>query len=283
MADLDPRVNVFRADLAALALKGMVDAPRYAQGDVTTVCRGVVPLRKDPRSDAAQETQTLYGERFTVYDEKDGWAWGQAGLDNYVGYVETKTLLPDSLEATHRVAVLATPLLPVPGIKPAALDLLPMNAKVKVVGEENRFANIEDGGFVYAAHLEPLSNRHSDWVGVAECFLGVPYVWGGKTNMGCDCSGLIQTALERGGISAPRDADMMEGVLGEALNFNDDLGGLQRGDLVFWKGHVGVMLDTERLLHANAFHMQVAIEPLVQAVERIAQAEGAIRRITRIG
>jgi cell wall-associated NlpC family hydrolase len=283
MAELDPRVNAFRADLAALALKGMVDAPRYAQGDVTTVCRGVVPLRKDPRSDAALQTQTLYGEHFTVYDEKDGWAWGQAGLDNYVGYVETKALLPNFLEATHRVAALATPLLPVPGIKRAALDLLPMNAKVKVAGEENRFAKIEDVGFAYAAHLEPLSNRHADWVEAAESFLGVPYLWGGKTNAGCDCSGLVQTALELGGISAPRDADMMEEVLGGVLNFNDDLDRLQRGDLVFWKGHMGVMLDATRLLHANVFHMQVAIEPLSQAVERIAQLEGTIRRIRRIG
>jgi len=266
-----------------MAQKGMVDVARFAKGNVTTVCCGIVPLRKDPSVDAALDTQLLYGEQFTVYDEKDGWAWGQAGLDNYVGYVEAKTLLPKSLEATHRVAVLATPLLPAPDIKRAALDLLPMNAKVKVAREENRFANIEDVGFVYAAHLEPLSNRHSDWVGVAESFLGVPYLWGGKTNAGCDCSGLVQTALELGGISVPRDTDMMEEALGEVLNVTDALDGLLRGDLVFWKGHMGVMLDAKRLLHANAFHMQVAIEPLRQAVERIVQSEGAIRKIKRIG
>ncbi len=282
MAALDPRINAFRADLAAAALKGAVDAQRFVEGKAATVLRGTVSLRKHPQMDAGMETQLLYGERFTVYDEKDGWAWGQAELDHYVGYVDAEALLASSLDSTHRVAVLATPVLPAPDIKRAALDLLPMNAKVRVVGEENRFAKIENGGFVYAAHLVPHSDRCKDWVGVAQGFLGVPYLWGGKTNAGCDCSGLFQTALEMAGIAAPRDTDMMEQALGRTLDVSDGLDGLLRGDLVFWKGHMGVMLDATRLLHANVFHMQVAIELLREAVERIAQSEGAIRKIKRM-
>jgi len=283
MASLDPRINAFRADLAAAALKGVVSAPRFADGNTATVRWGVVPLRAAPQADAGLDTQLLYGECFTVYDEKDGWSWGQAELDRYVGYIESGSLRQSTLEPTHRVATLATPLLPAPDVKRTAHDLLPTNAKVQVVGEENRFSKLEDGRFVCAAHLVPVSERCDDWVRVAESFLGAPYLWGGKTHAGCDCSGLIQTALEMGGLAAPRDTDMMEAVLGEARALADGFRGLQRGDLVFWKGHVGVMLDANRLAHANAFHMQVAIEPLREAADRIAKSEGAIRTVKRIG
>jgi cell wall-associated NlpC family hydrolase len=282
MADLDPRINAFRADLAAAALKGVVDAPRFADGIAAIVRWGVAPLRTAPQAEAGLNTQLLYGERFTVYDERDGWSWGQSGLDGYVGYLESDLLRRSVFDPTHRVATLATPILPAPEVKSAAVDLLPMNAKVKVVGEENRFSILDDGHFVYAAHLVPHSEKCDDWVRVAESFLGTPYLWGGKTNAGCDCSGLIQTALEMGGFSAPRDSDMMDAALGAARELRDGLGGLQRGDLVFWKGHVGVMLDAARIVHANAFHMRVVIEPLREAADRIANSESAIRTIKRI-
>ncbi len=282
MANLDPRTNAFRADLAAATLKGVVNAPRFAEGHTAIVRRGVAPLRTAPEVGAGLNTQLLYGERFTVYDEKGGWSWGQSELDNYVGYLESDSLRRSAIDPTHRVAMLATPLLPASEVKSAAVDLLPMNAKVRVVEEENRFSKLEDGRFVYAAHLVHLSERCDDWVKVTESFLGAPYLWGGKTSAGCDCSGLIQTALEMGGLAAPRDTDMMEAELGEAHALTDGFNGLQRGDLVFWKGHVGVMLDSLRLAHANAFHMRVVIEPLREAAERIAKSEGAIRAIKRI-
>lgn len=282
MAKLDPRINAFRADLAAATLKGVVNAPRFADGHDAAVRRGVAPLRTRPDANAGLHTQLLFGERFTVYDEEDGWSWGQSRLDGYVGYLETAFLCPPGSEPTHRVATLSTPLLPAPEMKRAAIDMLPMNAKLAVVGEENRFSKLDDGRFVYAAHLVPLSDRCADWVSVAEGFLGAPYLWGGKTHAGCDCSGLIQSALERGRVSAPRDTDMMEQELGAVHEVSDALAGLQRGDLVFWKGHVGVMLDATRLLHANAFHMRVANEPLREAADRIAKSEGAVRAIKRL-
>nr|TFG52106.1 MAG: peptidase P60 [Hyphomicrobiales bacterium] len=263
-------------------LKAAVDVPRYAEGKTSTVVRGTVPLRKSPQADAGMETQLLFGERFVVFDEKDGWAWGQAGLDNYVGYVQAEALRFSSFEPTHRVATIATPILPAMDVKRPARELLPMNAKLRILGQENRFAKIDDGCFVYASHLVPLSEKCSDWVSIAERFFGVPYLWGGKTIAGCDCSGLVQSALEAGGVVAPRDSDMMESTLGISLNVKDGFEDLRRGDLVFWKGHMGVMLDATRLLHANAFHMQAAIEPLRDAVARIAQSEGHIRCIKRI-
>jgi cell wall-associated NlpC family hydrolase len=180
------------------------------------------------------------------------------------------------------VRVLGSPQLSAPNIKSAARDLLPMNAKVKIVGEENGFAKVADGKYLYAAHLTPLAEAQADWVGIAEKFLGAPYLWGGKTAAGCDCSGILQTALEAGGIWSPRDTDMMEEALGQVLPVSEDLSGLKRGDLVFWKGHIGVMLDDVRLLHANAYHMLVTAEPLRDAAERIARKEGAIRSIKRL-
>ena len=282
MADLDPRINAFRDDLAAAALRGVVNAPRFAEGNAAIVRRGIAPLRAAPEAGAGLHTQLLHGEGFTVYDERDGWSWGQSELDSYVGYLESDSLRRSTLDPTHHVAMLATPLLPTPEVKSAAVDLLPMNAKVRVVGEENHFSKLEDGHFVYAAHLVPHSARCDDWVSMAASFLGAPYLWGGKTHAGCDCSGLIQTALEMGGLDAPRDTDMMEAVLGTARELKDGLSGLQRGDLVFWKGHVGVMLDATRIVHANAFHMRVVIEPLRETAERIAKSEGAIRTIKRI-
>jgi hypothetical protein len=278
----DPRVNAYRDDLAAVALKGIVDAPRYVEGRRAMVNGGYTPLRNAPRDDAGLDTQLLYGEAFTVYDEKDGWAWGQAQYDNYVGYARSRSLTFEVRPPTHRVWTLGTPLLPKPSVKTPALELLPMNANVSVIGDENGFAQVEDHGFVYAAHLIPIEDSLEDWVGVAERFIGTPYLWGGKTAAGCDCSGLIQTALEAGGRLSPRDTDMMEAALGRELDVPEGLSGLTRGDLVFWKGHVGVMLDEVRLLHANAFHMLVAVEPLADAAERIANNEGEIRSIKRL-
>ena len=276
----DKRLTPFRDDLAASSLKGKVNAPRYADGVTRFVVIGHAPLKSAPRFDASQETELLFGEAFTVYDSVDGWAWGQAASDSYVGYLPDAALSDTPMSPTHRVAVAMTPLLPAPDIKTPARDFLPMNARVEILGQESNFARIAPEGFVYLPHLNALSDRAIDWVAVASSFVGVPYVWGGKTAAGFDCSGLIQSALQRSGVDAPRDTDMQEKALGQSLPVS--IAGLKRGDIIFWKGHVGVMLDAHNLLHANAFHMQVAIEPIGVAVERIAPLAGAITSIRRL-
>jgi cell wall-associated NlpC family hydrolase len=277
---LDPRITPARADLAASHLKGKVDAPRYADGALRFVVLGRAALKKAPRFDAPQETELLFGEGFIVYDSADGWAWGQAIADNYVGYLPDAALSDEAMTPTHRVCVPATPLLPEPNVKTPALDLLPMNARVQIAGVSGDYAEVLPEGYVYARHLIPVEDRVVDWVAIACAFVGAPYVWGGKTASGLDCSGLIQTALERAGIASPRDTDMQEKALGQALPVALD--NLRRGDLIFWKGHVGVMLDAQQLLHANAFHMQVAIEPLREALARIEPVAGPITSIRRL-
>ena len=263
-----------RPDLAAAHLKGTVDAPRYAEGEKFSVCAGRTGLRVRPSTDAAQDSELLFGEVFTVYDRAHGWAWGQAANDLYVGYVAEEALTaPFAAEA--KVSALLAPVFPAADLKTPVRDFLPLNAAVPVLAREGDYVNVGTG-FVHRRHL--AAETQKDFVAIAERFLGVPYVWGGKTAAGLDCSGLIQTALQAVGKAAPRDTDMIEKALGDAV----PISGVRRGDLVFWKGHMGVMLDEKRLLHANAFHMAVAIEPLAEAIARIEKAAGPVTSVKRL-
>jgi hypothetical protein len=270
----DKRVTPYRGDVAAAHLQGAVEAPRYAQGTKRSVWVGRIPLRVKPSDEAAQDSELLFGDSFTVYDRAKGWSWGQAGSDGYVGYVEDGALT-DPFVAQSRVTALMAPAFIGPDFKRAVQDILPMNAAVNVLGAVDDYVEIESGLFLHRKHLAPLTT--DDFVTVAECFEGTAYVWGGKTYAGLDCSGLIQTALHAVGKLCPRDTDMQERELGAPVERAQ-----QRGDLVFWKGHVGVMLDATRLLHANAFHMVTTIEPLDKAVARIAKVAGPITSVRRL-
>lgn len=269
----DKRLTPARSDLAAAHLKGRVDAARYAEGETCSVIRGRTALRAQPSDGAPQDSELLWGETVTVYERKNGWAWVQAKLDSYVGYAREAALGP-AAGSDAQVVLPLTPLLSAPDVKSPLRDLLPLNAKVARERIEGGFAQVP-GGFVQIRALAPLGHVAADFVTVAEQFLGVPYVWGGKTFQGLDCSGLIQTSLQAAGIAAPRDTDMMEQALGQAV----PAANMKRGDLIFWKGHMGVMRDGETLLHANAFHMQVASEPLAAAIARIAKPVTAIKRL----
>jgi len=275
----DTRVTPARPDLAAAFLKGKVAAERYAEGRVMQAARGVVELRAAPSQNAGLHTQLLFGEHFTVFENKGGWLWGQAALDGYVGYARAEEF-GEAGTGTHKVISLATPLLNAPDVKKGARDMLPMNATLSLAESGERFDRLTDGSYVFAGHLAPLGTRASDWISVAEQFVGVPYVWGGKTSAGIDCSGLVQNALQAGGIKSPRDTDMMETQLGSSVPLDADL---RRGDLIFWKGHVGLMLDATRIIHANGYFMQVSIEPLALVRERtLAKESVPVRTIKRL-
>jgi hypothetical protein len=270
----DKRVTPARPDLAAAHLRGKVQAERFVDGEKFSVGLGRTSLRMRPAENAAQDSELLFGEIFTAYDREGGWAWGQAASDLYVGYVREDALVrPCATDA--RISALMAPVFSAADLKTPVRDLLPMNAAVPVLGRDGDYVNMGPG-FVHQRHLAP--NMEKDFVAIAERFLGVPYVWGGKTAFGLDCSGLVQTALQAVGKAAPRDTDMMEKALGEAV----PLDAVRRGDLIFWKGHMGVMLDETRLLHANAFHMAVAIEPLAEAIARIDAVAGPVTSVKRL-
>ncbi len=276
--NFDKRLTPARPDLAAAHLQGQVEAAHFAPGHRRQVLRGRTSLHARPETSAARETELLFGEIFTVYEDKGGWSWGQAEADSYVGYAHSACLGAVTEPADAHVIALATPLLPAGDVKLVPHDLLPLGAQVRIASRKNGFAGLSGGGYVHEGHLASLADQAPDFVAVAQRFVGAPYVWGGKTFFGLDCSGLVQTSLHAAGIAAPRDTDMLERALGRDVAAQPR----QRGDLVFWKGHMGVMLDATNLLHANAFHMQVAIEPLAEAVARIEKSAGAVTSIKRL-
>lgn len=279
---LDPRRNAFRPDLAAQSLYGKVHAPRYSAGVPSQVNRSALPLRKRPTVQAGFETEALFGETVTVYDEAEGWTWLQLDRDGYVGYVPSGMLSADVHVPTHRVRALGTFLYPAPDIKAPPLMHLSINSMLNVVDADENFHKLRGGGFVVSRHVGPIDRIERDFVEIAERFIGTPYLWGGRTRVGIDCSGLVQVSLEAAGFACPRDTDMQQAEVGAPVPVRPDLEGLRRGDLVFWKGHVGMMLDGIMLLHANAHHMLVSVETLPEAASRIAKTGSQILAVKRL-
>jgi cell wall-associated NlpC family hydrolase len=275
----DPRITPARPDLAAAHLRGKVQAARYAEGTVQEVIAGIAPVRDAPSHDATQVTEALRGDRVTVYEtDEEGWSWGQLASDDYVGWLPSVALLAPEAAPTHKVAALRTLVFPGPSIKRPPQDALPLGAQVSVAREQDSFAVLASGGYVPKQHLAALDAKEADFVAVAERFVGAPYLWGGKSSMGLDCSGLVQVALTACGIKCPRDSDMQEKALGKAAN----LAGLQSGDLIFWKGHVAIARGRNSMIHANAFHMSVTIEPVGDAVARIAAGGTMVTSVRRL-
>jgi cell wall-associated NlpC family hydrolase len=279
---LDPRLNAYRADLADERLEGRVTSARFVAGEPRQVAQPVTAVRRNPEARAPLDTEAVLGEIVRVFDEADGFAWVQLERDGYVGYVSADALRSEIVGATHRVSALATFVYPEPDIKTPPLQQLPLGARIAVAGSEDRFARLSTEGFVVLRHVTEIGRHARDFVDVAERFIGTPYLWGGRTRHGLDCSGLLQIALEAAGIAAPRDSDMQQAALGTEMLVPQDLEGLERGDLVFWPGHVGIMADSVMLVHANAHHMAVVTEPLVTAAERTLKAGSRITTIKRM-
>lgn len=281
MNKIDPRLHAIRADLADARLGAAAGDARLVEGELKEVAVPLLSLHREPRFDARLDTQALMGERVRVFDAREGWAWLQLERDGYVGYAAQDDLIAAGGSATHRVAVPSTFMFPAPDIKSQPTVTLTLNATVRVLRQDERFAHLANGRFVVASHLKPVSDAEADFVAVAEAYRHVPYLWGGKSVLGLDCSGLVQLSLQAAGRSSPRDSDMQEKELGRALP-KDDLDALERGDLVFWDGHVGIMADRRMLLHANGHFMLVTLEPLQSAVERIAARHGKLTSIKRL-
>jgi cell wall-associated NlpC family hydrolase len=278
MVALDPRVHPFRPEIAARYLKGQVEAERFIDGARYEVIEPATPLRHAPSHEARQDTEVLLGERVVVYEIEEGWAWGQLETDGYVGWLSANALAQPGPAPTHKVAVPRTLCFPAPDIKRPPTAALPMGARLCIARQDERFAIAANGWHIPEVHLAPIKATAPDFVAVAEALLGAPYLWGGKTSLGIDCSGLVQVALQAAGIACPRDSDMQELALGKLASPAD----LRRGDLVFWKGHVAIARDHETLIHANAHHMMVAIEPFADAVLRIKAGGSDVTSVKRI-
>lgn len=278
---LDPRMTPLRDGIAARHLEGQVEAGRFVEAEPCRVRAFAVPLRRAPDPVGPYDTELLHGEAFDLYERQGEWGWGQARRDGYVGYLPLAALGPAEPPPTHRIADMRAFLYPGPSIKATPLGHLPFGAECTVLDREARFALIE-AGYVFADHLGPLDAVEADPVAVAERLIGIPYLWGGKTSLGLDCSGLVQTACHACGIPALRDSDMQEQSLGRAINIPDEPGLYERGDLLFWPGHVGFAQGEGRLLHATGAFMKVVSEPLDTALARIAGQGHPLRTVRRL-
>jgi cell wall-associated NlpC family hydrolase len=278
----DPRLTPARPDLAAKYLEGKVKAARFVAGEEFEIVDSIAPLRREPSSDAELSTQGLKGERVTIYDRNgEGWAWGQLNSDGYVGWLPDRALAKPFGAPTHKVTALSTFAFPGPSIRLPPTQTLPLGAKLSARREDVAFAVTHEGWYVPRQHLGALHGHEPDFVAVAERFAGTPYLWGGKTSLGIDCSGLVQIALNAAGTGCPRDSDMQEQALGRTLPESESKK-LQRGDLIFWEGHVAIVRDAETIVHANAHHMATAVENTRDAIARIKAAGSEITSIKRL-
>ena len=279
----DPRLTPARPDLAAKYLEGKVKAARFVDGEEFCVCEAIAPLREGPAADAMLSTQALKGERVTIYDRNgEGFAWGQLNGDGYVGWIPDAALARPAAAPTHKVTALRTFAFPGPSIKLPPVETLPMGARVTAAREDGAFAVTGEGWYLPRRHLGSLNAMEKDFVAVAERFVGTPYLWGGKSSLGIDCSGLVQVSLNAAGTGCPRDSDMQQDGLGRALDVAE-MKKLQRGDLIFWKGHVAIVRDTDTIVHANAHHMATVIEETREAIARIKAAGSEVTAIKRLG
>jgi cell wall-associated NlpC family hydrolase len=279
----DPRLTPARPEVAAKYLEGKVKAARFVEGEVLEVVEAIAPLRQNPFADAELATQALKGERVTVYDRNgEGFAWGQLDSDGYVGWIPDAALSKIAASPTHKVTALRTFAFPGPSIKLPPVATLSLGAKLTVTRQDGAFAVTRDGWYLPHRHLGPLDANENDFVAVAERFVGTPYLWGGKSSLGIDCSGLVQVSLNAAGTGCPRDSNMQRDGLGRELDAAD-MHKLQRGDLIFWKGHVAVVRDGATIVHANAHHMATVVENTREAIARIKTAGSEVTAIKRLG
>ncbi|ANL26144.1 NLPC/P60 domain-containing protein [Rhizobium phaseoli] len=270
MTMFDRRLHAYRPDLAEADLEGKVEASRFVQGTPARVAVPVIGLRPQPELARGIDTELLLGEQVTVFDRADGWCWVKAASDGYVGYLPADALSQIDPVPTHVVTVPRTFLYPEPELRKPHLTTLSMGSRVHVASEAevrgNHYVVLADGTAIFARHVRPIGALDgADYVEIAGRLLETPYLWGGRSGLGIDCSGLVQLAMLMTGRQAPRDADMQAAGLGEAIDRSE----IRRGDLVFWKGHVAIFEDPQTILHANGHSMTVARENFEAAVARI--------------
>ena len=284
---LDARENAFRADLADVRLRGQVEAERFVEGNLRRIAVPTTPIRREPRSDAQIDSEALMGELVRVFEQTaEGWAWVQLETDAYVGYVPSDALGPIDPAPTHRVTALRTFVYPAADMKFPPVAALSIGSKLTLGKEaETRGTHYrwlaDFSGTVVARHVVAVDEAFdADFVRVAERFLETPYLWGGRSSLGLDCSGLVQLSLAAAGVSSPRDTGLQEHAIGSQVEGGLE-GDLRRGDLLFWKGHVGILRDPATLLHASGFQMAVVSEPLADVLNRYEQAGAAVTSVRR--
>src|SRR5260370_2265761 len=278
----DPRLTPARPDLAAKYLEGKVKAARFVAGEEFEIAAALAPLREAPAPDAMLLTQALKGERVTIYDRNgEGFAWGQLNSDGYVGWLPDAALTKRGAAPTHKVTALRTFAFPAASIKLPPVETLSMGASVTVARNDGAFAVTREGWYLPHRHIGSVETMEDDFVAVAERFVGTPYLWGGKSSLGVDCSGLVQISLNAAGIGCPRHSDMQQDWLGREFG-SAEAKQLHRGDLIFWTDHVAIARDASTIVRAHAHHMATAVENTRDAIARIKAAGSEVMAIKRV-
>lgn len=274
---MDRRLTPANGRVAHVSLQGQVTAERFVTGTWRRIAVPLVDILARP--DGPRDRQILMGARVLVLEETGEFAFIQAARDGYVGYIRRDTLCPDA-EATHWVSAPATHLYPEPSIKSREIALLSMNARLTIAADHGKFLETTEGAYVYARHVRPVGDWAEDPVSVAAGLLGTPYLWGGDSRSGIDCSGLVQAAMSACGVLCPSDSDLQQAGFGHPLAKGE---APRRGDLVFWKGHVAFVSGPDQILHANAHAMAVTYEGMEAAIKRIeAAGEGKPTAMKRV-
>jgi hypothetical protein len=270
---LDPRRWIARPDLVEIGLAGQVAAARYVAPLAMQVAVPRTPMRKAGSADSVAVSELLAGEAFDLFETVDGWAYGRSVADAYVGWVHADSLIPRTDAALVMVTARVAPVFAAADIKAPLISELPFGAWVAGAAETRFFAC--EAGFIHNRHLAPAPATPIE---VARLFTGAPYLWGGRTPLGVDCSGLVQAALAACGTACPRDSDQQRETIGTAVDFGDR----RAGDVVFFPGHVGLLVDADTLLHANAYWMAVVSEPLADVIARLADVPEPVTGVRRL-
>ena len=273
----DTRITPIRRDLASTAYKAVVKRKKYVTAKLATVKSAFTPLYSNKGSKLS--TQLLYGEECDVFETKNGWSWIQSRRDNYVGYTPTIHLTRKIYKPNSKVISLRTVIYTKPDIKSVTKGYLSFNSLVEVIKIKGKYSLIKNLGWCPSLDLAKIKSSKFNHIDLSKQYLDTPYLWGGRDSMGIDCSGLVQNLHQINNRPFPRDTDMQEIFVTKEVKYEKDL---KAGDLVFWKGHVAMMIDNSNIIHANAFHMKTAIEPLSTAKKRILKSNGKIKKLGRL-
>ena len=273
----DTRITPIRRDLASTAYKAIVKRKKYVTAKLATVKSAFTPLYSNKGSKLS--TQLLYGEECDVFETKNGWSWIQSRRDNYVGYTPTINLTRKIYKPNSKVISLRTVIYTKPDIKSVTKGYLSFNSLVEVIKIKGKYSLIKNLGWCPSLDLAKIKSSKFNHIDLSKQYLDTPYLWGGRDSMGIDCSGLVQNLHQINNRPFPRDTDMQEIFVTNEVKYEKDL---KAGDLVFWKGHVAMMIDNSNIIHANAYHMKTAIEPLSTAKKRILKSNGKIKKLGRL-